>query len=114
MIYWLILAAFTVASPFFLWVYYVTVMGLKRARNEGGLKGVHLYIGYAALIIGYSLDAYVNLFVFSLVLVEFPKELTVTSRLKRHYKLDNTWGKKVALWVVPLVEPYDPGHITNA
>ena len=112
MIYGLLLA-FTLASPFFLWVYYLAVMNLKRAKGEGGLKGLTLYLGGLALAIGYLLDAYVNFLVLSFVLLEFPRELTVTSRLKRHYKRDGTWGKKVALWFVPLLEPYDNGHITG-
>lgn len=112
MIYYLALAAFTLASPFFLWVYYLAVMNLK--RNKANLKGVSLYAGTAALAISYLLDAYVNFFVLSLVLMELPKELTVTSRLKRHYKLKGAWGYKVALWFIPLLEPYDPGHISNA
>ena len=105
------LLAFTLASPFFLWVFYLAVMNLK--RNKANLVGVGRYAGATALAIGYLLDAYVNFTVLSLVLLEPPKELTVTSRLKRHYKRDGTWGRKVALWFIPLLEPYDPGHITG-
>ena len=111
---WLILVGiFTGCSPFFLWVYYLAVMGLKHVRDTTGLKGLTLYLGSVALAIGYILDAYVNVFVLSFVLLEFPRETTVTSRLKRHYKLKGTWGFKVALWFIPLLEPYDPGHISN-
>lgn len=107
----LILLAFTVLSPFFLWVYYLAVMGLK--QNRANLKGLTLYAAAATLAIGYALDAYVNLVFMSLVLMELPKETTVTARLKRHYKLDGTWGKRVAVWFIPFLEPYDPGHLTG-
>ena len=110
MIYYLALAAFTLASPFFLWVYYLAVMNLK--RNKDNLTGVPKAGAVIALTIGYLLDAYVNLTVMTLVLLEVPKELTVTSRLKRHYKAGG-WRKHVANWFVPLLEPYDPGHITG-
>ena len=112
MIFALSLLAFTAASPFFLWVYYLAVMNLK--RNKGNLKGVSKVGGVMALTIGYLLDAYVNLTVMTLVLLEVPKELTVTSRLKRHYRLgEGSWGYKVATWFIPLLNPYDPGHISN-
>jgi hypothetical protein len=55
----------------------------------------------------------VNVTWLSCVLLEVPEELTVTSRLKRHYQIAGTWGRTVAEWFVPYLEPYDPGHITG-
>lgn len=109
---WLIaLLVFTIVSPFLLWVFYLAVMNLK--RNKENLVGVGRYAGATALAIGYLLDAYVNFVILSFVLLEPPRELTVTSRLKRHYKRDGKWGQRVTLWFIPLLEPYDPGHITG-
>lgn len=105
----LALVVFTIRSPFLLWEHYLMVMMLK--RNKRNLKGLSLYYGGWILIRGYLLDAYVNVVVMSVVLLEFPQELTVTSRLKRHYKLTGTRGHKVADWMADHTDPYDPGHI---
>lgn len=112
MIYALIIA-FTLFSPFFLWVYYLAVMALKRVRNESGITGLSIYLGGLTLVIGYLLDAYVNVLVLSIVMLELPQETTVTARLRRHYRLEDSWRRRVTLWFLPLLEPYDPGHITG-
>jgi len=58
-------------------------------------------------IIGYILDIAVNWFVMSVMLLELPKEFTVTKRLKRH-KQKGGWRGKVAEWFEPLLDPFDP------
>jgi hypothetical protein len=93
---------------FMLWVFYLAVMNLKRVKNAGELKGIALYAGTVALFIGYGLDCYVNTFLLTLVLLELPKELTVTARLKRHNLAVCGWGKRVAVWFEPLLNPFDP------
>lgn len=103
------LALVTIRSPFLLWEHYLMVMMLK--RNKRNLKGLSLYYGGWILLRGYLLDAYVNVVILSFVLLEFPQELTVTSRLKRHYLLDGTWGHAVADYMAEYTDPYDAGHI---
>jgi hypothetical protein len=67
------------------------------------------------LITGYLLDAFVNAFVMTLVLLEMPQELTVTARLKRHIKESTGWRLGIACWFIPLLAPYDPSrrHVTE-
>lgn len=115
MIYLLAFFAFTVLSPFFLWVYYLAVMGLKRARDAGTLTGISLYAGAIVLAIGYTLDAYVNVFFMTVLLLESPREATVTARLKRHLKSSTGWRCRVAEWFIPLLDQFDPSgkHITE-
>ena len=103
------------AAVYNLWIFYLAVMGLKRARNAGLLNRTALVLGYPVLITGYLLDAFVNIFVMTLVLLELPEELTVTSRLKRHIKESAGWRLDVARWFIPLLDPFDPSgrHITE-
>lgn len=99
-----------------LWIFYLAVMGLKRARNAGLLNKTAVVLGYPVLIVGYVLDALANIFVMTFVFVEIPQELTVTARLKRHIKTSQGWRLRAAHWFVPLLDPFDPSgrHITEA
>ena len=69
-----------------LYVFYAAVMNIKRVRDMGKLTTLGKVFGYPTLVIGLILDLLVNWFVMTLILLEVPRELTVTSRLKRHHK----------------------------
>ena len=94
-------------STYALWIFYLAVMNLKRAKDSDLLTKTAMALGYPVLIVGYLLDFFVNVFVMTPILLELPKETTVTSRLKRHNK-GTGWRKEVAAWVEPLLDPYDP------
>jgi hypothetical protein len=94
-------------STYALWVFYLAVMNLKRAKDAGLLSKTAMALGYPVLIVGYLLDCFVNVFVLTWLLLELPRETTVTSRLKRHNK-GTGWRKAVAAWAEPLLDPYDP------
>lgn len=103
-------------SFYALWIAYLAVMCLKRARDAGLLHRTAVFFGMPVLIVGYLLDAFVNIFMLTIVLLEIPRELTVTARLKRHIKTDRGWRLAIAKWFVPLLDPFDPSgyHITEA
>lgn len=91
-----------------LWIYYLAVMNLKRVKNLGLLHGYAKIFGAGALIIGYLLDAYLNIVLFTILSGRLPRELTVSERLKKYNRETGTWGKKLAVWFEPLLDPYDP------
>ena len=105
-IFYLILIG--VFATYALWVFYLAVMSLKHAKDNGLLTTTAKVLGYPVLIVGYLLDCFVNVTVMTLLLLELPQETTVTSRLKRHNKTSTGWRKAVALWAEPLLDPYDP------
>ena len=111
-------------SCYVLWGLYILVMSLRRVKALKGLTLASKILGTPLLIVGYILDALVNVFVFSVVLWEKPKvlknadqtktkildqEWLVTPRLCRHIRsAKNTWGKRVAMWLGPnLLDDYD-------
>lgn len=98
-----------------LWIYFLCVMSLKRAKKAGLLSKTAIFFGTPILLTGYLLDAFVNVFVLTLVLLELPEELTVTARLKRHIRESHDWRLSVAKWFVPLLDPFDPSgrHISE-
>ena len=95
-------------ATYALWVFYIAVMGLKRVRDTVGLSPWALRFGYPILIVGYVLDVLVNWFVFTVVMLEIPKELTVSSRLKRHNQESTGWRFKIVKFIEPLLDPFDP------
>lgn len=107
--------AIGLGSFYALWVFFLAVMGLSRAKKAGQLHKTAMVLGYPVLIVGYLLDAFVNVFVLTLILLEIPQELTVTARLKRHIKTSHGWRLSVARWFIPLLDPFDPSgfHVTE-
>lgn len=98
----------SLASFYLLWVLFLAVMNLKRVKDAGLLHRKALILGTPVLILGLLVDALVNWFVMTLVLLEMPKESTVTARLKRHNRDSGGWRKAVVLWMEPLLDPFDP------
>lgn len=95
-------------STYALWIFYLAVMNLARAKRAGLLTTTAKVLGYPVLIVGYVLDCFVNLTVMTVLLLEIPKETTVTARLSRHNEESTGWRKAVADWAEPLLDPYDP------
>lgn len=91
-----------------LWIFYLAVMSLKRARDAGLLTRTANAFGLPVLVIGLVLDFLANVLVLTVLLFELPREGTVTSRLKRHNATSTGWRKAVAAWAEPLLDPYDP------
>jgi len=91
-----------------LWVVFLAVMNLKRAKDAGMLSKTALVLGTPLLWVGYVLDTFVNVTLMTLVMWELPKEYLVTDRLKRHHNDSTGWRLHVVKWFEPLLDPYDP------
>ncbi len=103
--------AWLVLPLYGLWVFYLAVMNLKRAKDAGLLSRTALVFGFPVLCIGYLLDVFVNTTLMTIVLAETPRwpgEWLVTDRLIRHHKESQGWRLKVVLWFKPNLDPFDP------
>lgn len=83
-------------------------MNIKRVRDLGKLSILGKVFGYPTLVIGLLLDLYVNVIVMTVLFLELPRELTVTSRLKRHNRFGTGWRQRLANWFEPVLDPIDP------
>lgn len=90
-----------------LYVFYSAVMNIKRVRDAGKLTTFGKVLGYPTLLIGLVLDLLVNVLVMSIILLEIPREWTVTSRLKRH-QASTGWRLAVVKFFEPVLDPLDP------
>jgi len=93
---------------YILWIFYLAVMNLKRVKDAGLMTKTAMVFGYPILLAGWLIDFIINAMVLTLILLEWPKEMTVTARLKRHNASSTGWRKAVAVWFEPLLDPYDP------
>lgn len=96
------------ASCYFLYVFYAAVMNIQRVYEANQLNTVvGKALAYPTLIIGFTLDVLVNFVVCTVVFLEFPRELTVTHRLRRH-KDRKTYRGWIARTLEPILDPLDP------
>jgi len=104
------LAAYSLALAYLLWVLFLAVMMLKQEKDAGMLTpDMPAYkVGMFVLFVGYVVDLVVNLILASILFLEFPKELTVTARLKRH-GTQGGWRGDFARWFCEsLLDTFDP------
>tara|TARA_R110000782_G_scaffold114830_1_gene204969 strand:- start:107 stop:457 length:351 start_codon:yes stop_codon:yes gene_type:complete len=91
-----------------LWGFYLATMNIKRAKDNNLLTKRAKILALPILVIAYILDCLVNWFVMTIVLFELPKEILVTQRLKRHNNGSDSWRTSIAVWIEPLLDPFDP------
>jgi hypothetical protein len=92
-----------------LWLFYLAVMNLYRAKKANQISAVALWLGYPILVMGALLDLLVNMLLMTLIFAEWPRELLVTKRLERHVKTNQGWRSKLAYWICHnLLNAFDP------
>ena len=93
-----------------LWIFfilYVASMGMIRAHHEGKLNWLLWILCLPFVVLSWVIDVIHNLTLFSVIFLELPKELTVTDRLKSHYK-EHTFRGKLSRWIGnTLLNPFD-------
>lgn len=106
---WLLTTVFgAFLALYALWVFYLAVMNLKRVRDAGQLHKTAAVLGYPVLFVGLALDIVLNWTVMTVLLLELPKESTISSRLKRHNEVGTGWRMHVVRFFEPLLDPFDP------
>lgn len=106
-----LLVLLLVCAPYMLWSDYLCVMALKRQRDGWGLSVLSKLLGTWILMRGYFLDFLVNTVHMSAVLREWPRELTVTKRLRRHIE-GNTQHAGFCLGIrTKLLDGFDPAGV---
>ena len=99
---------YSLAVTYGLYVFYCAVMNLRRVHDMGLLTTTGKVFAYPTLLIGATLDVLCNVFVMTIVLLELPQELLVTTRLKRHNRESTGWRLSVVKFFEPVLDPLDP------
>lgn len=95
---------------FSLWgfyVFYLACMSLVRGHQAGTLTLASKVMGYPIIAVGLIIDIFMNVFVFSWLFFEFPKEWLVTQRLKRHIGQFTKRAKLARFLCNQLLSPFD-------
>lgn len=103
-------ALLLICAPGMLYADYAAVMNFKRVRDTVGLTKLQTVCGSYILVRGYLLDCLCNWVHASLILREFPRELTVTRRLRRHIE-KNTKHAALCLSLRQELDALDPAGI---
>lgn len=101
---------FAVGLLYVLWLFFLAVMNLKRAKDSGTITKTALYLGIPLVIAGYIVDFACNILVMTVLLLEIPRETTVTARLSRHiHDSPGTWRAKISIWFCSqILDEFDP------
>lgn len=103
------IAAYVFSVLYALWILYLLVMGLYRAKLNNRLSKVSTVLGAPFLITGYLVDVFANLTAATILFLELPRETLVTSRLTRHLKNGKGWRHRIAKAICDhLLDPFDP------
>lgn len=102
------IALYVLLATYLLYVWYCAIMNIKRVRDAGKLTWFGKVLGYPTLAIGLALDLFVNVTLMTVLLLELPQELTVTSRLKRHYRNSSGWRLAVVKFFESVLDDLDP------
>lgn len=90
------------------WLFYLVVMTLKRAKEAGTLSLPALIMGMPLVWIGVALDAITNITVCTVIFLELPQETLITSRLQRLI-LEEGWRSNLAGFIcADLLNAFDP------
>ena len=109
------IALHDIFSVFFLWVLYLAVMNLKRANDISELTGAARFAALFIKQLGILWDAYVNIFVFTRYMLDFPREWLVTDRMIRYVNRGD-FRERISNWICShLLDPFDPSgcHCKN-
>lgn len=88
-------------------IMYVASMGMIRAHKDGKLNTVLWVLCVPFVAVSWMIDVVHNLTLFTLLYLELPRELTVTSRLKRHVT-QHTFRGKLSRWIAEtILNPFD-------
>ena len=88
-------------------ILYVASMGMVRAHKEHKLNAMLWVMCVPFVAISLVVDVLNNILVFTVLFFELPKELTVTERLKRHYREHTFRGKLARLIGDNLLNAFD-------
>lgn len=96
-------------SFYLLWILYLAVMNLQRARDSGAITRAAYRLGLPLLYVGLLVDCLVNVVPVSVLFFELPREFLVTQRLTRHANARSGWRKRLAIWFAKnLLDTFDP------
>ncbi len=98
---------YTILAFYIMWVLYLAVMNLKRARDNKELTPLVTIVASPLIFCAVVLDVVLNVFILTVLFLELPKEYTISQRLKR-YNTQSGIRAKIAKFMEQFLDPFDP------
>ena len=96
----------------FLWLLYVAMMNIKRAVGDdvGSLPWQAKLLVYPTSVLFDIVEFIANVIVCTIIFLDWPREVTVSDRLRRYAVEPNKAGWRMLLvdFVRPMLDPFDP------
>ena len=108
------IVGFYVVLIYAAWLFFLAIMALKSARDNGKLTRASTILAYPLLIVGWLLDFSLNM-VSSLPFLDLPQEWLLTIRCDRYLSIANPTGlnryrQRLARWLCQnLLDPFQSG-----
>lgn len=103
------LTGYYIGLLYITWVLFLAVMNIKNAKDAGILPKATYIIAYPMYLVALGFDFILNM-ASSIIFLEFPRELLLTSRCERHLAEYDGWRFKLAKTIcVYLLDPFERG-----
>lgn len=108
------IALFYIVLIYATWLFFLAVMALKSARDNGKLTRASTIMAYPLLIVGWLLDFSLNMAT-TLIFLDLPQEWLLTIRCDRYLSIPkptglNVYRQKLARWLCQnLLDPFQSG-----
>lgn len=93
-----------------LWILYVAMMNVKRVSETEKLPWQAKILLYPTIVVFDIVEFIANVFVCTIIFWDWPKEITVSDRLRR-YKISHekySWRVRLVNFIKPMLDPFDP------
>lgn len=91
------------------WALFVMVMGFYRAKLDGRLTGILLYLAFPWYVLGWAIDFVSQMTLATVIFLDLPREALVTTRLQRYVAGPTGWRRSTAVWICEsLLDVFDP------
>jgi hypothetical protein len=100
---------FTLVILWALWVLYVAMMNVDRSMISQELPWQAKILVYPTKVLFDIVEVVSNTFICTLIFLDFPREFTVSDRLRRYYtdKTTSNWRLTIVHFVKPMLDPFD-------
>jgi hypothetical protein len=100
-----------IGSFYSLWIFFLAIMSLKKPYETNELPKHVLILAYPIIIVGIVLDIAINYTFMTIIMLEVPKEKTVSERLHRHNVNSVGYRKFITNLFIPFLNTFDKNHI---
>jgi hypothetical protein len=93
-----------------LWVLYVAMMNIKRVTLTQPLSWQTKLLVYPTMAVFEVIEFVANVFVLTVLFVDWPREIRVSDRLRRYWRNPYRYGWRlyVVRFLKPMLDPFDP------